>query len=591
MTTNARVRAVTALTALGGALAVLQLVPVLGRGVHLLDEPLFGVRVRAGWHVVVLLIGVGLLYLARQLHRRKRRAWELALVLFAASAVVHVLRGPHLGGILFSVAMVALLLWSRRDFTAKSDPPTYAKVVWFVPTYLLLVYGYGLLTLFLERTRLAPGFTVVDSLATITKGLVGVDGNYVYDDALFRRAFPASLLALGITGLVVLAWLLFRPVVQQPDPDEAQWEHAARLVRDYGWDTLAYFTLRRDKSFFFSSDGEAMVAYTYLGRTALVSADPVGRAESIPLVLDEFLAFCRDRSWSVGFLGAREADADLYRSRGLHTFYLGDEAILHCQGFSLQGKKMKSLRQSVNRVAKQYEFHLELEPDVPPERIAQFNAISERWRGKNPERGFTMALSEDVTGTNPDFVIGYAVDADGHVGGFLRFVPAYGDDYGYTMDLMRHDPDSPNGMTEFLLANTALALAELGFDRMSMNFAAWSRLWQSGIEFTPLQKVGRFFVQKLNPYFQIKSLYDFNAKFDPEWWPRIIVHDPTTSLARVGILFGGVEGLLNLPVVGKYFVPRVVTSPDEVAAIRSAVTAGGTAGSADRGGTGEAAAS
>src|SRR5690606_8575396 len=134
-------------------------------------------------------------------------------------------------------------------------------------------------------------------------------------------------------------------------------------------------------------------------------------------------------------------------------------------------------------------------------------------------------------------------------------------------------PDAPNGMTEFLMSNTALNLAELGFDRLSMNFAAWSRLWQSDIEFTTLQKVGRFFVQKFNPYFQIKSLYDFNAKFDPEWFPRTIVYDSTTSLPRVGILFGGVEGLLNLPLVGRYFVPKVVTRPEEVAAIRSRVTA------------------
>ena len=35
----------------------------------------------------------------------------------------------------------------------------------------------------------------------------------------------------------------------------------------YGWDTLAYFALRDDKSFFFSSDGEAMIAYTYMRGT------------------------------------------------------------------------------------------------------------------------------------------------------------------------------------------------------------------------------------------------------------------------------------------------------------------------------------
>ena len=78
--------------------------------------------------------------------------------------------------------------------------------------------------------------------------------------------------------------------------------HAERLVHQYGWDTLAYFALRPDKSVFFSSDGEAMVPYAYLRGHALVSGDPIGAAESIDLVLDEFLAFCHDRGWRVAFL-------------------------------------------------------------------------------------------------------------------------------------------------------------------------------------------------------------------------------------------------------------------------------------------------
>ena len=47
--------------------------------------------------------------------------------------------------------------------------------------------------------------------------------------------------------------------------------------------------------------------------------------------------------------------------------------------------------------------------------------------------------------------------------GFLRLVPCFGDDPGWSLDLMQRDPDAPNGMTEFLIANAALALGERGF--------------------------------------------------------------------------------------------------------------------------------
>ena len=84
-------------------------------------------------------------------------------------------------------------------------------------------------------------------------------------------------------------------------------------MRLYGSDTLDYFALRPDKSYFFASDGEAMVAYTYESGYALVAADPIGRPGSIELVLDEFLGFCRDRAWQVAFLAVREADMTALR--------------------------------------------------------------------------------------------------------------------------------------------------------------------------------------------------------------------------------------------------------------------------------------
>ncbi len=65
-----------------------------------------------------------------------------------------------------------------------------------------------------------------------------------------------------------------------------------------------------------------------------------------------------------------------------------------------------------------------------------------------------MSLSQDIEGAgrNAEFLLCIALDEDGVPGGFLRIVPAYGADFGYTLDLMRHRPDAPNGMTEFLIA-------------------------------------------------------------------------------------------------------------------------------------------
>jgi lysylphosphatidylglycerol synthetase-like protein (DUF2156 family) len=201
-------------------------------------------------------------------------------------------------------------------------------------------------------------------------------------------------------------------------------------------------------------------------------------------VIDEFLDMCTERAWAVAFLAARESDRSIYLDRGLHTLYLGDEAIVRCRNFTLEGKRWKSIRQSSGRIARTYRFLWIAETEAGPELISELNAISDRWRGKAPERGFTMTLSQDIEGLNPAFMLCIALDDYDRPGGFLRVVPIYGPDPGYTLDVMRRDPNTPNGMTEFLLTRTMMQLDVMGLDRLSMNFAAWGRFFEDDVEYS-----------------------------------------------------------------------------------------------------------
>lgn len=122
----------------------------------------------------------------------------------------------------------------------------------------------------------------------------------------------------------------------------------------------------------------------------------------------------------------------------------------------------------------------------------------------------------------------------------------------------RHDPGAPNGMTEFLIASTALALGQRGVVRLSMNFAMWGRLFADDVPFTAPERLARRLVSVLNPFFQIRSLRDFNAKFNPEWLPRVLAYRRPTDLPRVGLLYAGAEGFLAVPFIGDLLVPKAV---------------------------------
>ena len=63
-----------------------------------------------------------------------------------------------------------------------------------------------------------------------------------------------------------------------------------------------------------------------------------------------FRNYCDAHAWGVGAIGAGEDWLPIYAEVRMRYLYLGDEAVVDVQSFSLQGGKMKSLRQACTRI-------------------------------------------------------------------------------------------------------------------------------------------------------------------------------------------------------------------------------------------------
>ncbi|MFZ4517808.1 MAG: amino acid--tRNA ligase-related protein, partial [Microthrixaceae bacterium] len=551
------VRVVATLTTVVGVLIMLTALPRLGGRFLLLEELVTPVPKLVGDEALpAAVLGLVMVLLAGQLLRGKRRAWTFALVLFVASAVVSLIRGGEAVALVTSLSMVAILLATRNEFTGLQDPPSVLQVARLVPRYLLFVYGFGLVAIWTQRNRLEPPFSWGRSVEAVTLGLFGIDGPYVYRGR-FGTWFPIAMVVLGAIGLLLLLWLLLRPAVRPPDRQGRA--RAEELMERHGWDTLAPFTLRPDRNHFFSSDGEAMVAYGYLGGYALMTGDPVGATASVPLVVDEFMEYCRRHGWQPAVLAAREIDAPFWAERGFRSFYLGDEAVLDCRTFDLDAPGMGPVRQSVRRVEGDHTYELLSEADAGPALAAELDEISRRWRRGEDERGYTMAMSQGVGGTDPTRLLAVArrqgPEGPGPPVAFLRLIPTgdregpYGP--GYTLDLMRRLPDSANGIVEFLIARTAAELDGRGVPRLSLNFAVMSRLLDDDVPLGRGERVLRRLVEALNPYYQIRSLREFNEKFHPEWLPRVLVYAEPADLPKVALRYAWLEGFVDVPLLGR----------------------------------------
>ena len=128
--------------------------------------------------------------------------------------------------------------------------------------------------------------------------------------------------------------------------------------------------------------------------------------------------------------------------------------------------------------------------------------------------------------------------------GVLHFVPVYGR-AAVSLSFMRRDPATPNGLTEFLVVQAIELLRERDLEELSLNFAAFAK-WMHSPEKRHERLLGRL-VALGNPFFQIESLYRFNAKFFPRWEPRYLVYEGTFGLPRAGIAALWAEGQLWKP--------------------------------------------
>jgi lysyl-tRNA synthetase class 2 len=489
-------------------------------------------------------LGLALLVAARGLARRQRRAWQIALVLLAALGVLHVGHRFNDGALVAAVAVVALLA-RRGDFTLRGDPSAKPRIALHAALFAVLVGAYGFGALWVNRVMADQAYTAGFAVRETARALVGLSlRSSKHLSGPVAQWYPDSVFLLGLLAAAILLFEWLAPWRYRLRHEARERELVRVLVRSWGADTLAPFALRADKSYFFSESERAFVAYRVVGGIAVVSGDPVGPAEERAPLLGRFIEFAHERGWRLAVLGASEASLHLYRAHGLHALYHGDEAVLETASFSLEGRSIRKVRQSVHRLERAGYTARVLRPGEIGARLRhELEQIARVWRGGEPERGFAMAL-DALFGLGDDeavFVIGF--DAAERPHGFLHFAvtPA---GQALSLSSMPRLSDTPNGFNEWLVCEAVAWARDHDFERVSLNFAPFAALLAPDGELSTVQRVEAVALRSLKGHFQLDNLLHFNRKFLPSWQRRFVVYERRLDLPRVGIAALAAEAYL-----------------------------------------------
>ncbi|HTV85362.1 MAG TPA: bifunctional lysylphosphatidylglycerol flippase/synthetase MprF [Dyella sp.] len=483
-------------------------------------------------HFLSSVIGMSLLILARGLQRRLDAAYWLTLVLLIAGAVAQLLKGIDYEEATLLVLLAVALAPAHRLF--------YRRASLFEVTF-----SFG----WLLACATVLGCTLW--LVFFSYQHVEYSRDLWWQFSFYHGNAPRALRALvGATGVALLFALttLIRSARPRPTlPDEAELARALPLIKHYS-SAQAHLALMGDKSLLFDPAGKAFIMYGIEGRSWVAMGDPIGRDDRARQELVwTFREHCeRAGGWPV-FYQVNPADLDLYLEVGMSLLKVGEEARVKLEHFNLDGKSKKSLRNTVNKLHRDG-LRLEIVPtEHVPALLPRLKPISDAWlRDKRVrEKGFSLGgFDERYLARTPMAVVW---QEDKPVA-FANLLLTESMDEA-SVDLMRHVPDSPVGLMDYLFVELMLWAKDHGYRWFNLGMAPLSGL-QSRRQAPLWNRFGALIFGRGERFYNFQGLHRYKDKFDPEWEPRYMAVPGGIALPVVltnvaSLIAGGLTGVVR----------------------------------------------
>jgi len=494
--------------------------------------------------------GLVLWFLGQGLRLRKRRAWRLALAVYAVTLVAHILNETFVLAVASAVILV-LLVTTRARFSAKSDPVSRRLApkifIWFTATSFL--WGMLLLTAGAGMHRIVGRPSIATKAKEVLWSMIGSTGDIHFRSERYDDIVHGTLGAFSVVTILLVVLVLLRSAEPAPLMSVEDDARIRDLLNKQGHrDSLGYFALRPDKHVVWSPSGKSCVAGKVISNVFVASGDPLGDPEAWPGAIDNYMAEVAEHGWIPAVMGCSELGATVWkREAGLSALEIGDEAIVNTNEFTLEGRPMRGVRQAMNRVERAgYSVTIQRLHELSDEERTELAQLANAWRVDAVERGFSMASGRIGDPRDPDSLVVRAW-LDGKVRGLLSFAP-WGPK-GISLDMMRRDRTSDNGLNEFMIAKLMDQAKGLGIEKVSLNFMVFRDAIERGerIGAGPILRAWRWLLVVTSRWFQIETLYRFNVKFRPEWEPRFAMFPAAKDIPRIGLAMLQGEGFVARP--------------------------------------------
>lgn len=475
-----------------------------------------------------IITGILLLYVARHILRGERPAAWLLLVIFAVQTITYSVLSPQPILMVASMISFLVLLLLRNNFERNTEPPVLTSRL----KDIAVVCG-GVLT--------AAMFAVLLAIATGRSARLFRDVQHVYGrpyyqlveredrlSAIHETQLRAVFETLAVSVGAVILWSLFRPRAWLPS-GSAMIEGRQRmraLLDVYSDNSEDFFKLwPQDKSYYFDSLQNGMVAYRVVGGIAFALADPVAPSASArAATLQSFLAYVRQSGWTACFLLVRTAAQPLYEARDLRLLRVGSSAVIDTARFVSQVSHTKWWRWQRNRATRNGWRTEVAEPPYGSGLLSELREVSDAWlsREGRTEQGFALGYFDEAYLQRCRLHV--LRSAEGRLIAFANEMPVLAGAKQASVDLIRFLPGE-DGAMPVLLSRLIEQLHEEGYGTFDLGFVPLAGLESNLARLARLLGANRF---------SAAGLEQFKNKFQPDWQPNYIAYDgDVIDLARI----------------------------------------------------------
>ncbi len=328
-----------------------------------------------------IVMGIILIILSAYLIRGLRSAWLLTLALAGLSVIANLVKAIDYEEAIFAASVCGLLIYTRKNYTLKNDKRLINTAKTYMTGALVFILAYGITGFYyLDPKHFGIDFSLTDSIKYLFSALFLFNDSVLQPHTKFAVWFMDTLNFLGLTYIVFLLYVLFKPRRYKYEVYEDELSKAKELTGKFGRSVLDYFKTYPDKIIYFGKDKNSFVSFKIASDYAVALESPVcSKNENIPSIVSEFDNYCLQNGLKTIFYRIDKNHLPYFEKLNKKHLFIGQEGIVNLETFTLEGGEKKPTRNAIHKVESGGYNCKIYRPPLKEGLIQKLKAVSDEW--------------------------------------------------------------------------------------------------------------------------------------------------------------------------------------------------------------------